>query len=275
MTTGRGERREPRVRGDHASGVARNARRRFLRGIAASLGALGVAGCDRLSQSEWFPRVLESAQRANEGLAKLVTGRKAMAQEFTPRDVSPTFRSNGTAQPDNPEYAALAANGFRDYSLEVAGLVARPRRFTLAELRALPSRTQITRHDCVEGWSAIGKWQGARLSALLDAVIPAPAARYVVFHCADPMEDDGTSPYYESIDMDDAYHEQTILAYALNDQMLPIKNGAPIRLRVERQLGYKHAKYVMRLELVESFAHIGEGKGGYWEDQGYQWYAGI
>ena len=137
------------------------------------------------------------------------------------------------------------------------------------------SRTQITRHDCVEGWSAIGKWQGAKLSAVLDAVQPASAARYVVFHCADPMEEGGQSPYYESIDMDDAYHVQTLLAYSLNDKPLPVANGAPIRLRVERQLGYKHAKYVMRLELVDSFAHIGEGKGGYWEDQGYQWYAGI
>ena len=255
--------------------VDRGARRRFLGRLAASVGALGVAGCDRLSQSEWFPKLLDSAETLNERVAKLVTGRRAMAQEFTPADLSPTFRSNGTAQPNNPEYAALAANGFADYALDVSGLVANPRRFTLAELRTLPSRTQITRHDCVEGWSAIGKWQGAKLSALLDAVQPAATARYVVFHCADPMEEDGESPYYESIDMDDAYHVQTLLAYALNDQPLPIANGAPIRLRVERQLGYKHAKYVMRLELVESFAHIGEGKGGYWEDQGYQWYAGI
>jgi DMSO/TMAO reductase YedYZ molybdopterin-dependent catalytic subunit len=251
------------------------ARRRFLRGLAASIGALGVAGCDRLSQSEWFPKVLESAEKLNERLAKAVTGRKAMAQEFSAADLSPTFRSNGTAEPNNPQYAALAAKGFDGYALEVSGLVAQPRRFSLAELRALPSRTQITRHDCVEGWSAIGKWQGARLSAVLDAVQPAAAARYVVFRCADPMDDDGGSPYYESIDMDDAYHEQTLLAYALNDKPLPVANGAPIRLRVERQLGYKHAKYVMRLELVESFANIGEGKGGYWEDQGYQWYAGI
>jgi len=251
------------------------ARRRFLRGLAASIGALGVAGCDRLSQSEWFPKVLESAEKLNERLAKAVTGRKAMAQEFSAADLSPTFRSNGTAEPNNPQYAALAAKGFDGYALEVSGLVAQPRRFSLAELRALPSRTQITRHDCVEGWSAIGKWQGARLSAVLDAVQPAAAARYVVFRCADPMDDDGGSPYYESIDMDDAYHEQTLLAYALNDKPLPVTNGAPIRLRVERQLGYKHAKYVMRLELVESFANIGEGKGGYWEDQGYQWYAGI
>ena len=255
--------------------VDRGARRRFLGRLAASVGALGVAGCDRLSQSEWFPKLLDSAETLNERVAKLVTGRRAMAQEFTPADLSPTFRSNGTAQPNNPEYAALAANGFADYALDVSGLVANPRRFTLAELRTLPSRTQITRHECVEGWSAIGKWQGAKLSAVLDAVQPAATARYVVFHCADPMEEDGESPYYESIDMDDAYHVQTLLAYALNDQPLPIANGAPIRLRVERQLGYKHAKYVMRLELVESFAHIGEGKGGYWEDQGYQWYAGI
>ena len=253
----------------------RGARRRFLGRIAASVGALGVAGCDRLSQTGWFPKVLGSAEVLNGHVAKLVTGRKAMAHEFTPADLSPTFRSNGTADPDNPQYAALAANHFNDYALEVSGLVAKPRRYTLAELRALPSRTQITRHDCVEGWSAIGKWQGAKLSAILDDVQPAGAVRYVVFHCADPMEQDGTVPYYESIDMDDAYHVQTILAYALNDQPLPIKNGAPIRLRVERQLGYKHAKYVMRLELVDSFAHIGDGKGGYWEDQGYQWYAGI
>jgi len=255
--------------------IDRGARRRFLARIAASLGALGVAGCDRLSQSDAFAKVLGSAERLNGSLAKLVTGRKAMAQEFTPADLSPTFRSNGTAEPDNAQYAALARNRFADYALDVGGLVAKPRRFTLAELQALPSRTQITRHDCVEGWSAIGKWQGARLAALLDAVQPAANARYVVFHCADPMEQDGMSPYYESIDMDDAYHEQTLLAYALNDAPLPIRNGAPIRLRVERQLGYKHAKYVMRLELVESFAHIAGGQGGYWEDQGYQWYAGI
>ena len=251
------------------------ARRRFLARVTASAGALAVAGCDRLSQSEWFPKVLGSTEKLNARVGKLVTGRKSMAQEFSPADLSPSFRSNGTADPDNPQYASLAANHFNDYVLDVSGLVARPRRYTLAELRALPSRSQITRHDCVEGWSAVGKWQGARLSAVLDAVAPTSAARFVVFHCADPMEPDGKSPYYESIDMDDAYHEQTILAYALNDAPLPVRNGAPIRLRVERQLGYKHAKYVMRLELVDSFAHIAGGKGGYWEDQGYQWYAGV
>jgi DMSO/TMAO reductase YedYZ molybdopterin-dependent catalytic subunit len=252
-----------------------SSRRRFLSRVTGAAGALLLAGCERLSQSEWFPKVLATGERLSEAAQTLVTGRKAMAQEFSEADLSPTFRSNGTAEPDSEAYEALAAKGFADYKLEVVGLVASPRSFSLAELRALESRTQITRHDCVEGWSAIGKWKGAKLSAVLDAVKVKPEARYVVFYCADPMANDGTDLYYESIDMDDAWHPQTILAYELNGEALPIKNGAPLRLRVERQLGYKHAKYVMKLELVESFAHIAGGNGGYWEDQGYQWYAGI
>jgi DMSO/TMAO reductase YedYZ molybdopterin-dependent catalytic subunit len=150
---------------------------------------------------------------------------------------------------------------------------------SLAQLRALPARTQITRHDCVEGWSVIGKWTGVQLARVLALAHPLPLARYVVFHCADPMDgSDVTAPqstYYESLDLREAWHPQTILAYELNDDALPVANGAPLRLRVERQLGYKMAKYVMRLELVDSLAGIGGGNGGYWEDQGYQWYGGI
>jgi len=250
-------------------------RRRFLaRGIGAA-GTLFVAGCERLSNSDWFPKVLSAGEKASAAVAHAITSRKSMAQEFTDADRSPSFRSNGTAEPDSDTYRMLAANGFADYRLEVGGLVAQPASLSLADLRALPSRTQITRHDCVEGWSAIAKWKGARLAALLEAVRPGPEARFVVFHCADPMEAGGTSPYYESIDLEDAFHPQTILAYEMNDAVLPIANGAPIRLRVERQLGYKHAKYVMRIEVVESFVGIAGGKGGYWEDQGYQWFAGI
>jgi DMSO/TMAO reductase YedYZ molybdopterin-dependent catalytic subunit len=196
-----------------------------------------------------------------------------MAQEFTEADLSPTFRSNGTDDPDDPAYRALAANQFVDWSLRVDGLVNRPSNFTLAQLRALPSRTQITRHDCVEGWSAIGKWTGVPLSDILAVVQPHARARYAVFHCADVM-DDGAR-YYESVDLDDAYHAQTILAYALNGRPLPVANGAPLRVRIERQLGYKMAKYIMRIELVDSFHTIAEGRGGYWEDRGYEWYAGI
>ncbi|RJF96972.1 molybdopterin-binding protein [Noviherbaspirillum cavernae] len=250
------------------------ARRKFLLRALAACGSVLLAGCDRLSRTEWFPPILKSAEKLTQAAQKLVTPRASMAQEFDVADLSPTFRSNGTANPSNRFYQMLVANGFATYQLKVSGLVAHPRTFSLEELRALPSRTQITRHDCVEGWSAIGKWKGARLSALLDSVAPTPEARYVVFYCADPMDEAGTK-YYESIDMDDAYHLQTLLAYELNDKALPVANGAPVRLRVERQLGYKMPKYIMALELVSSFDKIGGGKGGYWEDEGYEWYAGI
>jgi DMSO/TMAO reductase YedYZ molybdopterin-dependent catalytic subunit len=253
----------------------RLSRRSLLARVFAGACAMALAGCDRLSESTLFPKVLGVGEKATYRVQRLLLSRKAMAQEFTKADLSPRFRSNGTSVPNNPAYVAMARNGFADYRLAVGGLVERPMYFSLGDIRALPSRTQITRHDCVEGWSAIGKWKGARLSALLEAVHLKPDARYVVFHCADPMEEDGTSPYYESIDMDDAFHPQTILAYELNDETLPIANGAPLRLRVERQLGYKMAKYVMRIEIVDDLSRMAGGKGGYWEDQGYEWYAGI
>ncbi len=251
-------------------------RRRFITRAAGAASAIALAGCDRLSSTEWFPKVLRSSESLSRGVHRLLGARPSMAQEFTEADLSPFFRSNGTSMPAGEEYEALARSGFADWSLAVEGLVERPAKMTLTELRAMPSRTQITRHDCVEGWSAIGKWTGVQLSTLLAQVRPRANARYIVFHCADNMSD-GPTPefYYESIDMDDALHPQTLLAYSLNGAALPIANGAPIRLRVERQLGYKHAKYVMRIELVESYAHIDGGRGGYWEDNGYQWYAGI
>jgi DMSO/TMAO reductase YedYZ molybdopterin-dependent catalytic subunit len=252
----------------------RSRRRVFLQKALVAAGAPLLSACQRLSETTWFPQVLASGETLSRTVSHWV-GRKAMAQEFAPADISPTFRSNGTAFPDTEAYRRLVEAQFIPYALKVDGLVEQPRSYSLAELRALPSRTQITRHDCVEGWSAIAKWKGARLSALLNEVRPKREARYLMFYCADPMEADGTGFYYESIDLEDAFHEQTLLAYDLNDAALPVKNGAPLRLRVERQLGYKHAKYVMRIELVDSFARIGGGKGGYWEDDGYQWFAGI
>ncbi|HKC95785.1 MAG TPA: molybdopterin-dependent oxidoreductase, partial [Nitrospira sp.] len=137
----------------------------------------------------------------------------------------------------------------------------------------MPARTQITRHDCVEGWSAIGKWTGVPLGDLIHKVEPFAQAKYAVFHCADI--DDAGIPYYESMALQDVFHPQTLLAYELNGRPLDVPHGAPLRLRFERQLGYKHAKYVTRIQLVESLRDIGGGKGGYWEDQGYEWYAGI
>ncbi len=249
-------------------------RRRFIARGAAGVTTLLLGACDKLSESTWFPRILDSAEAVTKRVQRAITGSQALAREFSEADLSPEFKSNGTQDPDDPTYRRLAKNGFKDWRLEVGGLVERPARFSLAELRALPSRTQITRHDCVEGWSCIGKWKGARLSALLDRVGVRPEARYVVFFCADPMNMSGDK-YYESIDVDGAHHPQTILAYEMNDKTLPIPYGAPLRLRDERQLGYKMAKYIMRIELVASFAHIGGGRGGYWEDQGYEWYAGI
>ncbi len=253
-----------------------NNRRQFLQGLAASLGAASLAGCDELAKSKPFGKVLNSAEGMNQAAQQTLTTRKGLAREFTAADIAPSFRGNGSTNPQQPAYLALAANKFLDYRLQVGGLVEKPLSLSLDELRKLPAKTQITRHDCVEGWSAIGKWTGTPLSLLLDSAVVKPAARFVLFRCPDtPIDSEPDKAYYESIDLQDAYHPQTILAYDLNDQPLPTANGAPLRVRVERQLGYKMAKYIMQIELVASFAEIEGGNGGFWEDQGYQWYAGI
>ena len=248
-------------------------RRSFLR--MAVMGAVGIvlAGCDRISQSGWGTRVLDSAEGLNRRVQPLLSPSSAMAKEYSEAEISSVFHPNGTTMPGTPTYQALMANQFRDYQLQVDGLVSRPAMLSIDDLKRLDDRTQITRHDCVEGWSAIGKWRGTLLSAVLDHVGVAPQAQFVVFHCFDEMDVD--TPYYESVDIREARHPQTLLAFALNDQPLPIPNGAPLRLRLGRQLGYKQAKYISRIELVSSFKSIGDGKGGYWEDQGYEWYAGI
>jgi len=221
--------------------------------------------------------LLRNTEKLTMGAQRALLGRHALAREFTEADLSPVFRANGTQMPDSDEYAHLLEREFVDWRLQVGGLVQRPQRLSLADLKRFPSRTQITRHDCVEGWSAIGKWQGVPLALILDAAGLKPGARYVVFHCADELEQtlDGSGRYYESIDLLDAYHPQTILAYGMNGKDLPVAHGAPLRLRVERQLGYKHAKYLMRIEVVDTFGAVFGGKGGFWEDRGYEWYAGI
>ena len=252
-------------------------RRGLITGGALSLGGLTLAGCDRLSEAPSFQKFTGSAEGLTYRAQRLLLGGQQMAREFDPKYLSPAFKANGTTMPADPAYQAMADQGFGGWRLKVDGMVARPLDLGLAQLRALPARTQITRHDCVEGWSAIGKWTGAKLSALLTAAGVHEKARFAVFHCADDLEGstDGSGLYYESIDLIDAFHPQTILAYAMNDQPLEVAHGAPLRLRVERQLGYKQAKYVMRVELVDNLARFGRGKGGYWEDRGYEWYAGI
>jgi DMSO/TMAO reductase YedYZ molybdopterin-dependent catalytic subunit len=248
-------------------------RRRFLKSGLGTAAAMLVGGCEPLSRQPWALNVLGLAESLNYHAHRLLLPRDKLAQEFSEAEISPYFKPNGTRDPADEDYRRLAAGNFSDWRLLVDGLVERPAQLSLAELRELPSRTQITRHDCVEGWSCVGKWKGARLGPLLERVGLQPRARFIVFHCADSMQPG--SKYYESIDLVDAFHPQTILAYEMNDRTLPVAHGAPIRLRVERQLGYKMAKYVMRIEAVESFAHLGAGKGGYWEDHGYDWYAGI
>lgn len=239
--------------------------------IASSLSAL--AGCGpataAISQNAQFQRLLASVEPIDHALI----GTRGLAREYRDRDVDRNFRVNGFATPSDAAYTRLVAGDFYGYRLVVDGAVERPQALTLAALARMPQRTQITRHDCVEGWSAIGKWSGVPLAALLDRAVPLPGARYVVFRC---MDNDGAGHlYYESLDLHQARHPQTLLATSLNDAPLDPDHGAPVRLRVPTQLGYKSAKWIARIEVVGSFASIAGGEGGYWEDQGYEWYAGI
>jgi DMSO/TMAO reductase YedYZ molybdopterin-dependent catalytic subunit len=252
-------------------------RRHFLIGSAATLGAIGLTGCDDIVQNQDVQKVLAMAERLTMGSQRLLVSPQTLAREFNEKDISPAFRSNGTSQPDSEDYAKLTENGFADWRLKVDGMVNQAMEFSLADLKKLPARTQITRHDCVEGWSAIGKWTGVPLGLILQTAGIKPGARYVVLYCADELEQtlDGSGRYYESIDLIDAFHPQSILAYSMNGKDLDVAHGAPLRLRVERHLGYKHAKYVMRIEVRDRFGDLWGGKGGFWEDRGYEWYAGI
>lgn len=243
-------------------------RRNFI--VAA--GAAVLAGCNKIAESRPGTRLLSAAERWHKAAHELLTDRKALAPEYPRSAISPFFRGNGTTDPQEPAYRRHAAEDFANWRLEVGGLVASPMSLSLDNLRRLPQRTQVTRHDCVEGWSAIGEWTGPQLSLLLEAAGLREEANYIVFRCADTLNGD---VYYESVDRIDAFHPQTIVAHSLNGEPLPIRNGAPLRMRIERQLGYKHAKYLTAIEAVASLDEIGGGEGGYWEDRGYQWYAGI
>ncbi|HTV71870.1 MAG TPA: molybdopterin-binding protein [Rhizobiaceae bacterium] len=256
-------------------------RRKFL--TTASVGASGLllSGCDAfdfLSDSDNGVRnVLEGANVLTHRAHRLLLGVNTLAPEFSESDIRQPQRPNGVTKPADAYYEKLLASDFRDWRLEIAGLVERPLSLSREQLMNMPSRTQITRHDCVEGWSCIAKWTGTPLALVLDEAKPKIEARYAVFHCLDTIERSlaGEVKYYGSIDLVDAYHPQTILAYGLNGSPLPVENGAPVRVRVERQLGYKMPKYLYKIELVDSFAAMGLGQGGYWEDRGYDWFGGI
>ncbi|MEP2988516.1 MAG: molybdopterin-dependent oxidoreductase [Parasphingorhabdus sp.] len=244
-------------------------RRNILIGSAGGL----LSGCDALSRNPAFQDILATAETANFTVQRTLGDRMELATEYSLADRSPTFRANGTRDPGTSGYASSAAQGFADWQLKLTGLFKKPQDFSLSALQSMPQRAQTTRHDCVEGWSAIGQWTGVPLKILLDLAQLRDSAQFLVFHCADKL---GGRPYYESIDLLDGFHPQTIMAHRLNGEALPVANGAPLRLRVERQLGYKHAKYVTGIEAVASLDGIGEGKGGYWQDvANYEWYAGI
>jgi DMSO/TMAO reductase YedYZ molybdopterin-dependent catalytic subunit len=195
---------------------------------------------------------------------------QSLVKEYRQTDIT-SFPAIGTTDPSAPNtrgfsdaYRRLQRGGFADWRLAVEGHVASPRTFSVAELKQLPSRTQITRHTCEEGWTAIGQWTGVPLGLVLDAVRILPTARFVVFYSYDDWVD--------SIDLLDALHPQTILAYGMNGRDLPIPHGGPVRLRVERQLGYKSLKYLKRIVVADEFDDGGK-KGNI--QNGWAWYTGI
>jgi DMSO/TMAO reductase YedYZ molybdopterin-dependent catalytic subunit len=256
-------------------------RRKFLTIAGGAASAIPLSGCDALDgvlagQSP-VRDFLASANSLTYRAHRMLIGTDTLAPEFAASEIRQGQRPNGSTDPTDEAYLALKEKAFVDYRLTVGGLVEKPLSFSLDELRNMPARTQITRHDCVEGWSCIAKWTGAPLATILDQVKVKPEARFVVFHCYDTMNLglSGAVAYYESIDLIDARHPQTILAYGNNDKALSIANGAPLRVRVERQLGYKMAKYIRGIELTSTLAPFGRGKGGFWEDLGYDWYGGI
>lgn len=251
--------------------------RRRVAALLAGVGTAVLSACDRITDSDQVSRGVGIAEVLTRKVQRVLLSAGQLAPEYQEKDISKYFKPNGNDAPDTDEYNAWVENGFKDWRLEVGGLVERPFSLSLDELKAMPSRTQITRHDCVEGWSCIGKWKGAHLGDVIDRAVLKKEAKYIVFHCADSGGDaeDGSDDYYESMGLADVHHPQTLLAYEMNDQPLPVEHGAPIRLRVERYLGYKQAKWVMKIEAVASLDHLHGGHGGYWEDRGYEWYGGI
>ncbi len=251
-------------------------------------GGLLMAGCSRVLQTDALmaTKPLQAVFGVSEAWTyatqKFLLSGGELAREYKPSEISKIFFANGTTNPATADYDQAAADRFANWRFTITGRVARPMSLSLAQLRALPARTQITRHDCVEGWSAIGQWTGVPVGLLLKAAGAMPGAKYVIFHCADNLDGEPSKggqqapgQYYESLAMASATHPQTLIAYAMNGAPLAVAHGAPLRLRVERQLGYKQAKYLQGMEVADSFTGLAGGKGGYWEDRGYDWWAGM
>lgn len=243
-------------------------RRAIITGFAAAGGFVLTRSPNDLPPT--YGNLLRMGDTLNYAAHRALLPGQSLVKEFSPKDIT-SFPATGTTNPGVSEksafgdaYRKLQNGSFADWRLVVEGRVARPRSFSLADLKQLPSRTQITRHTCEEGWTAIGQWTGVPLSLVLDAAGILPAARFVVFYTHDDWVD--------SIDLLDALHPQTILAYGMNGRDLPIPHGAPVRLRVERQLGYKSMKYLHRIVVTDEFDDGGK-KGNI--QNGWAWYTGI
>ncbi len=248
-------------------------------GLITRRGAIvaGLASVGGIVLARRFPKilpptggnVLRMGDSFTYGAQRALLG-QSLVREYDQRDVT-SFPATGTTDPGRTvqgepgeAYRRVQGGAFADWSLPVEGRVAKPRAFSLADLKQFPPRTQITRHTCEEGWTAIGQWTGVPLGLVLAAAGALPSARFVVFHSYDD--------WIDSIDMADALHPQTILAYGMNGRDLPIPHGAPVRLRVERQMGYKSMKYVKRIVVSDTFDDGGQ-KGNI--QNGWAWYTGI
>ena len=250
----------------------RVSRRAMIRtGLAAAAGASGLVAAAELANGYGLippdhGGLFGIGETLTYGSQRVLMATRSMAREFSRSEISPVAPINGNP-PETDDYQQLLAREFSAWRLVVDGLVAKPASFSLVDLRALPSRTQITHQACEEGWSFIAEWGGAPLSTVLDLVRVRPEARWVVFY---PFDE-----YWDSIDIVEARHPQTLLAYSMNGGDLTTGHGAPLRLRVPRQLGYKSIKYLSRITLVDSLDGVENGKGSFSPEIGYSWYAGI
>lgn len=247
-------------------------RRKLIRtGLALAAGGSALTVATKLAQSYGLVPpdhggIFGPGETLTYGAQRLLA-RHSLAREF-PRGMISTPPVANEIAPLSDEFKKLQAGGFADWRLTIDGMVAHPSSFSVGDLKALPARSQITQLACEEGWSYIAEWIGAPLSLVLDSVGVLPQARYVVYFSMD-------RGWWDSIDMAEALHPQTFLAYGLNGGVLPVANGGPLRLRVPRQLGYKSVKFVTRLALTDNLKSFGKGLGSAAPEGGYAWYAGI
>lgn len=248
-------------------------RRRFIKAVAGvTTAAVGVGGAAMLVRHfDLVPPDHDGILGIGNSLTyagqRLLLHRQPLAREFSRDMISKKFPAINTILPEDEEYRRDMENGFRQYKLAIDGMVSKPMEFSLDDLRRFPSRTQVTEHICEQGWSAIAEWTGVPLASVLEAAGIQPNARFAFFNCVDG--------WWDSLDMADILHPQTLLTYGMNGQALPVPHGAPVRLRVERQIGYKNLKYVSTITITDTPAEWGDGKGSQGAEHGYSWYAGI